>query len=170
MRIIICVMLLFFSCNNAEISNEEAVKTTKKEVSEISKTVIEKLKYTDYGLSLEAKEITNSWVAYKSLQDQINYLKEADLSFFKSDQKEMEAFIKELKTSIPKSLDEKSITSRLLVLETKMLKLNDDLLLANNKTAAKLKSIKELFTAFSNLNFRINKLLEFNIYNEIRPE
>ena len=75
-----------------------------------------------------------------------------------------------LKSNIPDVLNTNSIFSRLVVIETKVLKLNDLLILDNIDVNTQLSSIREVLIAFSNLNFRINKLLEFNTYKAIQPE
>ena len=56
------------------------------------------------------------------------------------------------------------------VLETKLLKLNNDLVLDNYSKENKLESIKELLISNSNLIYLINKKLEFDKNDVGRPE
>ena len=62
------------------------------------------------------------------------------------------------------------ILSRSAIVETDLLKLNENLTLDNIKRSEKLLSIKALFVSFSNLNYQINEKLESDFYDKIQPE
>ncbi len=170
MRFILCFVILLLSCKDKKIiDNENAIKVKTQELK-ISKKAIENFKFNEYKLSTEAQQIVSKWESYKELNDQINYLKEADLSFYKNEKKFLITFMSKLKTTVPDVLNTNSILSRLTIIETKVLKLNDHLIIDNIDVSTQLSSIREVCIAFSNLNLRINKLIEFNIYNAIQPE
>lgn len=175
MKVIVVVFslacsILILSCNNSEdqqnITNKNETQTELK----ISAKAIEAFKYDDYALSDEGQDLLNEWQKYQELAIQINYLKKADLSFFNGDKKLLTDFIADFSKNIPERLQTNPITSRVVIVETKLLKLNENLTLSNIKTTTKLTSIKEVLVAFSNLTLQINKKLEFDIYNKIEAE
>lgn len=170
--------LLFYSLLSIMIvscktdTQKVAIESTldDKQSKTITKDEIENLKYNDYGLSNDAKKALNDWQKYQELNTQIEYLKTADLSFFKSDLTLISTFINDFRTEIPKAVSTNEINSRITVLETKMLKLNSLLLLDNMSKNEQLKGLKEVFVAFSNLNLQINKKLEFEANNIAKPQ
>ena len=85
-------------------------------------------------------------------------------------QVELKKFITEFKASIPKEFLTNPIVSRTVILETMLLKLNENLTLDNIDDRDKLLSVKEVLIAFSNLNYQINKKLERDVYDKIEPE
>ncbi len=54
-------------------------------------------------LSSDAEDVVADWEKYKELAIQINYLKEADLSFFNGELKQLQDFIIALKTHCQKN-------------------------------------------------------------------
>ena len=96
------------------------------------------------------------------MDEVISNVKKGDLTFFNDNEKAIELLIKELKQNVPKSLNSSSIHARILVLETKVLKLES---LANLSTTTKeelLETIKEFFVSFYTLCFQMNKKVEFD--------
>ncbi len=165
------LFLTFVSCGDNPNAQKVSVEDTNdSEEQRISAQAVERLDYTEYALSGEAEAAVNTWEKYQEFAIQINYLKKADLSFFTSEDKLLEDFFAQLKTTIPPDLKTKPIESRLVILETKALKLRDNITLENIKISFQLNSIKEVLVAFSNLNLQINKKLEFDEYNKIQPE
>lgn len=165
------LFLALVSCGDKnEVENTSVEETNPSVEQNISSQAIERLDYTEYVLSPEAETAINRWEKYQEFAIQINFLKKADLSFFVSEGKLLEDFFTQLKTSIPPNLKTNPIESRLLILETKSLKLRDNITLENIKIPLQLSSIKEVLVAFSNLNLQINKKLEFDEYNKIQPE
>ncbi len=165
----LCAFLITACEKKNENLNTEVSKTKDTE-SPITSKKIATFKYTDYALSSEADVVIKNWAKYVELNTVINNLKQADLSFFKEDTAYINTFLTDFNTSIPKVLDTKSITSRLIVLETTMLKLHDDLTLSNIKPESQLASIKNLLEAFSNFNYRINTKIESDFFNLIKAD
>jgi hypothetical protein len=174
MKIGFCVLSIFcfilLSCGDkkstAEVVDDE--KTDQKPI--ITEKAIENFKYKDYALSSESEDAIIEWENYQELALQISYLKKADLSFFNSDKEELKEFIDDFKTATPKQFLINPIISRTAVLETMLLRLNENLTLNNIKATDKLRSVKEVLIAFSNLNYQINKKLENDFYSKIQPE
>jgi len=169
-------VLLFLSCvvlaNCGDDNNTNDVKITenKEQNAPITAKTIEGIDYKDYVLSPESEKAIVTWERYHELAMQINYLKKADFSFFNGEKELLKKFIKEFNTQMPKELATNHITSRNAIIETTLLKLNESLTLDNISRKDKLKGIKEVFIAFSNLNYMINEKLESDVYGKIQPE
>ncbi|WP_178991082.1 hypothetical protein [Winogradskyella schleiferi] len=173
---IIYVVLCFccfvlFSCgnDNSNASESETAETTEQN-ARISAKTIESINYNDYALSLEGEKAVVTWEKYQELATQISYLKRADFSFFNGEKKMLKEFIDKFIAQLPDELRTNPIISRNAVIETALLKLNEHLTIDNIDRDDKLVSIKELFVAFSNLNYQINKKLERDMYDKIQPE
>lgn len=164
---LLCVILV--SCKTDTQNAEIETVTDKQQSKVITIKDIENLKYNDYGLSNDAKKTVNDWQKYQELNTQIEYLKSADLSFLKSDISLIMAFINDFQAEIPNAANTNEINSRITALETKMLKLNSLLVLDNISKNQQLEGLKEVFVAFSNLNLQINKKLEFEANNILKP-
>jgi hypothetical protein len=164
------VCLLIFSCKTDTQIQEVESALNDKQSKRITKGEIQSLKYNDYGLSKEASIAVNDWQKYQEINTQIEYLKTGDLSFFKTDISLVTTFINDFKAEIPKSLSTNEINSRIIALETKILKLNSLLLLDNISKKDQIEGIKEVLVAFSNLNLQVNKKLEFEANNIIKPD
>ncbi len=136
----------------------------------ITSKAIENFDYTDYALSAEADKAIADWEEYQELAIQINYLKKADLSFFNGEKKLLKTFIGEFRANIPDQLRSNPIVSRTVIIETTLLKLNENLTITNIEEQVKLLGIKEVLESFSNLNYQINKKLERDIYDKIEKE
>ena len=169
--LVLGLFLAFVSCDDKQTNPEEKEKKKeKKSKVEISKTAIEDFKYNDYILSADAEQEVLQWSRFQELATQISYLKTADVTFFASEKDTLKAFIDSLRVNIPENLNTNPINARITALETRLLKLNEDLNLGNYPSEEKLKSIKELLIANSNLIFFINKKLEFDKNDVGRPE
>ncbi|RCW93442.1 hypothetical protein [Winogradskyella arenosi] len=159
------------SCNedakNETVVQEVAVETTSKK---ITAKMIESLEYRDFALSPEADRAIASWGEYHELGRQLDFLKRGDFSFFNGDKAVLKKFILEFKNKLPEAFETNPIESRIAVIETELLQLNENLTLDNIKNTTRLESIKGLFIAFSNLNDMMNKKLERETYNKILPE
>lgn len=157
-------MAIVFSCQNKTETSETIEKETTS--NEISAKDINELKYTDYVLDAEAKNILMDWQRFQELNLQLGYLKQGDLNFFKNQQEEVKTLFDSLKVNIPEPINVKPIVSRITVLETKSLKLHTNLTLTNIEKATKLASIKEVLVAHANLILQINKKIEYdaNVY------
>lgn len=152
-------VLIFIGCKS-EPKPVEATSENQEKSYAISAEDIEKLNYTDYVLSPKSAEAVLDWQKFQDLQTDIELLKNANLSFFKVEKKIMQEFITELKTEQPASVTTPAIRSRITVLETNLLRLQDLSNLDNIKKKDLLIAIKELFIADANLKLQINKKFE----------
>jgi hypothetical protein len=162
--------VILLSCGDDKSTTEvlDLEKSEQKQI--ITAKAIEQLDYTDYVLSSDSENAVSTWEKYQELEIQINYLKKADLSFFNGDKDILKKFIQEFTDSIPEQLKTNPIVSRSVILETTLLKLNENLGLENISETDKLLNIKEVLVAFSSLNYHINKKLESDFYDKIQPE
>jgi len=138
-------------------------------VSQITKEDISKLNYKEFILDAKADKALESWQKYYELDNIINNLNQANLSFFKNNNEIIIAFIDDLKATIPEIIDSPLIIVRLIALETKMFKLEGVVNLSNPKKKELLSVIKECLSAFSNLNLQINKKFEKESQNIQKP-
>lgn len=157
--LLICLFLIL-GCNTKteEASNE--VSNQEKDSETITAKDIQNLKYTDYVLSADSKAAVDNWQRYQELMMQIDYLKQADFSFFGGKNELLIGFLKDLKKDMPINLQTPAIKERLIALETKLLKLHSTLKLSNSKKTEVLGNIKEFLVATSNLHLQINKKFE----------
>ena len=165
---IFCFMLV--GCGDDKSTAEiESTDSTEQEIK-ITAKAIENFKYTDYALSAESEEALSNWDKYQELAIQLSYLKKADLSFFNGDKEVLKKFIGEFISTTPQQFLTNPIMSRTAIIETTLLKLNENLTLDNIEGRDKLLSVKEVLIAFSNLNYQINKKLERDTFDKIQPE
>ena len=94
---------------------------------------------------------------------------QANLSFFENNNEILIAFIDDLKGTTPEVIDTPLIMARLVVLETKIFKLEGVVNLSNPSKKEVLSVIKECLSAFSNLNLQINKKFEKDSQNIQKP-
>ena len=152
-------ILIMIGCKS-EPKIEESIPDNEEKPYTISAEDIEKIEYTDYVLSGDSAEALLDWQKYQDLQSNMDLLKKANLSFFKVEKKIMQEFITELKTEQPGSVTTPAIRSRITVLETNLLRLQDLSNLDNIKKNELLDAIKELLIADVNLKLQINKKFE----------
>jgi len=165
---ILSLILLFSGCKK-KLENEEAELIEQNNTQGVSEKDIEDLDYIDYALDQKTDAIIQDWTEYLQIQDVVNNVKIGDLSFFNDNEKAIKLLLKELKANIPEALKATSIEARLLVVETKLYKLES---LSNLSTTGKeelLATIEEFLVAFSNLNLQMNKKVEFDTRIIERP-
>ncbi|MFC0603307.1 hypothetical protein [Winogradskyella pulchriflava] len=165
----ICFLVLI-SCDNNKANGEVVDNENTNKKTLITAKAIENFNYSDYVLSTDGETAVADWEKYQEFAIQISYLKKADLSFFNGDKELLKKFIEELKAGLPKNLETNPIVSRVAIIETTTLRLNENLRLDNISDQDKLKSVKEVVVAFSNLNYQINKKLERDKYDKIQSE
>ncbi|WP_299113984.1 hypothetical protein [uncultured Winogradskyella sp.] len=168
----ILVLVVFFSCGDDNSkTTPKVLEEQKQDTKTITAKAIESFKYNDYILSEDAKKEVAQWTRFQELSTQISFLKKADVTFFTAEKDTLKVFLDSLKVSLPENINTNPINSRISVLETKLLKLNNDLTLDNYSVDNKLGSIRDLLIANSNLIFGINKKLEFDKRDKeaIRP-
>lgn len=163
---IIVISLIAFTCEKKTDNTESQAP---KNVADLTSSDIKNLKYTDYILGNDGSKLFINWKKFQELNIQMGYLKQGDLSFFKNEKAEVKALFDSLKTTVPDTINTKPIVSRFAVLETKSLKLQDNLNMDNIEKATKLTSVKEVLVAFGNLNLQINKKLEFDANEYFKP-
>ncbi|RZN84624.1 MAG: hypothetical protein EVB11_00815 [Winogradskyella sp.] len=167
----IMALAAFFSCGDDNSKTTTLVlEEQKQETKTITARAIEDFKYNDYILSEDAQKEVAEWSRFQELSTQISFLKKADVTFFTEEKDTLKVFLDSLRISLPENINTNPINSRISVLETKLLKLNNDLTLDNYSVDNKLGSIKDLLIANSNLIFVINKKLEFDKNDVGRPE
>lgn len=159
--IVLSFLILIFACKKTqEAIPEDQIEQNKN--SEITEQDISKLKYIEYILDSKTENVVQDWAEYLQLENVILDIKKGDISFFKDNKKVIQLLLVELKQNIPNALNSESVLSRILVLETKLLKLES---LSNLTTTSKeelLENIKEFLISFSNLTFQMNKKVEFD--------
>lgn len=168
--VLISFCLTLICCDEAKISSANTATEFTKQKSAITAKAIENFDFTDYALSSEAEVVISKWEKYQGLAKQMSYLRKADLSFFNGDKQLLKTAIEDFTTTIPEELKTNPILSRIVILETTLLKLNENLRIDNIHNDVKLSSVKDVLESFSNLNYQINKKIEFDIYDNIRPE
>lgn len=164
---IFAFILLIFSCQKKENDNEHEVG--EKTSQSITEGDIEKLDFIDFGLDIKTEQAIESWEAYYQIQDLTTSLRKGDINFFIENTDAIKTLLTDLKTTIPEKVNTQATQARLLVLETKMSKLES---LANLNTTTKDElalAIKDFLQSFSNLNFQMNKKLEKEGQNIVRP-
>lgn len=156
--LLLCV-LVFMGCKSEPEPVENGSENQEKSYT-INAEDIEKLEYTDYILSPDSAEAIIDWQNYQELQTQIAQLKTGNLSFFRVEEEIMKQFITELKIQQPPIVTTPAIRSRMTVLETNLLRLQDLSNLDNIKKMDLLAAIEELFVADANLKLQMNKKFE----------
>lgn len=161
--------LIFLGCKS-EPKAEMITHTDQEKSSVITAADIEKLDYTDYVLSPESENAVLDWQKYQDLKATIGQLKNADFSFFKVEKNIMSDFITELKAGQPEMINTPAIRSRMTVLETNLLRMQDLFNLDNIKKTEYLEAIKELLVADVNLKLQINKKFEKEAQQILIPQ
>ncbi|MBA6152068.1 hypothetical protein [Gelidibacter maritimus] len=151
--------LIFMGCKSEP--KTDVINIQDQEKSYVFTTAdIQKMDYTEYVLSADSNQAILDWQKFQDLQAQIELLKNGDLSFFKVEKNIMQEFIAELKLQQPPIVITPAIRSRMTVLETNLLRLQDLANLDNIKKPDLLESIKGLLEANVNLILQINKKFE----------
>ena len=155
MKKYIVFILLLQGCNNS-INNKTKSDLTNKEdynITSDSKIIVREL-------SPEAKNITQQWSSLQELQNIINNLTKGDYSTFKEKDNYLKESIGELRKTLPEKLNIKSITSRLLVLETNILQLESVLSESSLESVNKILISNKSIESYYNLIYQINKTIE----------
>ena len=164
------LVILLISCNGEKQPLDTTDQETLSQKGVITARAIENFKFTDYVLSSNGEKVVANWDKYQELAIQVSYLRKADLSFFNGDKALLKGFVDTLKLSVPDTLETNPILSRTTIIQTTLLRLNENLTLDNIDDSLKLQSVKEVLVAFSNLNYQINKKMERDFYSQIQSE
>lgn len=167
---LMCFFVSMGCVNSTTQKNDKATEESENR-NDITLKDIESLRFDDYALSDDSEEALENWQKYHELNEQINFLRQAELSFFIGEKTLLKTFMNDLKTEMPESIKTAPILSRITVLETMLLKLNSTLKLDNIDKPTRLSALKEFFVAMSNLNLQINKKFELdaNLVQEESP-
>ena len=159
--IIICLLI---SCKNEKPQQTET-GVDKQSVTLIKKKDLTNLDFIEYLLDENARRKISNWLKYDEVQEKINELKNADLSYFKSDKEVVETLIEEFANTVPEVINTDAINARILIVKTMYYKLNSTINLMTSTKSELKKSIIDLLEAYSNLNFQINKKFEKDYQN-----
>lgn len=169
LMIALLVGISYSACKKELTEPDVTVEESQKPDYNLAASDLESLAYTDYALSNEAELAVKDWVKFHELSTQIEALKKADLSFFIEDKTILQSYLTDLKNEIPEKLNENSIIVRLIALETSIYKLEGIAIVPDVSKAVLLQNIKDVLVSHVNLIFQINKTLEKNAQNVIRP-
>ncbi len=167
----IILFVLNSGCEKTTENNDTSTDiTTTLAQNNITKKDVEALDYEEYVFDDDVIEIISDWDEFSEIQLQIENLKSASLFFFKDDDSynTLNILFSDLKDETPTLLYSNQISVRLLILETTFFKL-EDLVNYNYSKEDILNIIKEIFIAHSNLIFQINKKVEDDRINIIKP-
>ncbi|WP_055443949.1 hypothetical protein [Lacinutrix himadriensis] len=170
MKALLYITLIFcvFSCKEVDKTQELEAETEVVSLK-ITKSDIANLKYAQFLLDAKTRNSQEFWQKYGELNTVVLKVNQADLSFFKENKEALIAFIKDLKETIPEEINTPLINARLIALETQMLKLEGEINLSNPEKKEVLLVVKDFLTAFSNLNLQINKKVEKESQNIVKP-
>ena len=141
------------------ISCTQKVKKNTQSLTKANEINFTKLEFSEIYQSSNNISLVE-WNGYIELSEYINQFNSSDFSLLIDNKKYMEKFFKELKNSIPKSINKPEIYSRLTVIETDFLKFESMISNFSLKNEEKLTMVKKINNSFSNLNFQIDKLIE----------
>lgn len=164
------LFVLLLQCNNNEQTSVENKRFEDKSTLSISSADISAIQYDDFVLGTEAKDLIIKWTGFQEIASQVEFLKTADFTFFKGESADIKNVFDTAIKNIPEELDINPIKSRFTVIETKFLKLQNDLTLDNISKQDQMETIKGVLVAWSNMILVINKKLEFENNDVNRPE
>lgn len=170
MRFLILLSFCFtiVSCNNKQQQNEET-SANSNESNSLNEADIAKLKYLEFALDPKAEVLAEPWQPYSRLKTTIENIKKADFSFFGEDEQAIFVLVKELRSTIPDTLETQSVLSRITIVENMLYKLDETYKLRTTTKPELATSTKQLLEAYSNLNFQLNKKLEKDSQKIMRP-
>ena len=161
-------LIIFSSCRNTQ-DPDSATLVDESTSEEITEKDLSNLNFIEFALDSKTEILVKDWKGYYDLQDVITNVKNGDLSFFNDDEDRIKILLEDLKSSIPSEVSSAATSARILALETKLYKLES---LSNITTATKQEltnGIKEFLASFSNLNFQMNKKVEKDSREIIKP-
>lgn len=157
---ILCLFALIQSCNKKQ--NDNTGDVNQEQESKITLQDIAKFDYVEYALDDKTATIIQDWEEYKQLENFISEIKNGDFTFITDNEKAVKLAVEQFKDNIPKELKSPSIEARILVVETKLFKLESLYNLSSTSREELLSITKDFLTSFSNLNLQMNKKLEFD--------
>ena len=166
---VLSLFICLVSCNSntAKIESQSVEDDVS---SSVTKSDISNLDFVEFILDDKSEKHIENWEKYFELDTHVINVKQADLSFFKNNTELLIAFIQDLKSTLPKSINSTSILARMTALETKMYKLESAVNLSYVHKDDLISAIKEFLISYSNLNFQINKKFEREAQNIQKPK
>lgn len=164
---ILGLCLVVMACNNKSQQPTELL-TENTENGSITKADIEKLKYLEFALDPKVEVLTEPWQPYEQLRIAMEGVKNADFSFFEEEQAIFE-LLRELRKTIPDTLNTQSVLSRITIVENMLYKFDDARALHTTTKPELAGVLKELLVSYSNLNFQLNKKIEKDGQRIVRP-
>lgn len=162
----LCLFVTLSSCKETQEEAQDAAREN--QTQDITEKDISEINYIEFTLDVKTEKAVENWEEYYTLQNAINNIKKADLSFF-ANAEDIKTTLKSLKENIPDAVNAPSIIVRINAFETKLHKLES---LYNLPTITKpefISSIKEFFVSFSTLNFQLNKKIENDSRVIVKP-
>ena len=166
---LLVLLVITIQCKKTEDTQLTKNQETSTEFTKIASQDIKDIKFTEYALSDLAKKEVANWTKFKDLDVEIENLKNGSISFFKDDKTILQGLIADLNNEIPESLNRSSIIVRLSVLETTMYKFDETINLQSSSKETIIKDIENLLLAYNNFVYQINKVIEKESYNIIKP-
>jgi hypothetical protein len=167
-KISLCCILLL-SCNAKE-GKANTASDTQKESSTLSRNDIKNIKFNEFALDVKVKKLASLWSAYFVAENIIKEVRVADFNFFiNNDGLAIPELMGDIRSTIPRIFKTQGIRSRLTIFEGALYKTDAAVKLNSNSKTELLDAVEELFIAFSNLNFQLNKKVEKDAQNIERP-
>ncbi len=163
------LFLLIFGCKDSNQDNTEIEEIEVKNTSILMEADIAKLNYVEFDLDQKVETLAESWEPYFELRNTLNDFKKADFSFFESDEKAVADLTKNLREVIPDTLNTQAILSRITIIESMLYKLKESQTFDSTSKENLSDALKDLFIAYSNLNFQLNKKIEKESQRIERP-
>lgn len=167
-KILIIALLVTLSSCKKEVTTATETTLVTSDSTKITKEDISKINYIEYGIDNKAKVTLDSWQAYNTISSAIDQIKQADFTFFKTDDAIFNTTLTDIETTTPEAIDSEPIKARILILRTKLLKLRESVNLNTASKTEKLIAIRELFQSFSYVTLQINKKFEKEAQNIIK--
>lgn len=168
-------LLLFFcvfACSNKaeEQPDEEQTENIEtRKTAILTEKDIAKLDYVEFELDTKVEAIIVDWQSYYELTTAINNFKTSNFNFFENDDEAVKQLVKDLRKTIPDTLDTQAIQSRITIVESMLYKLKASYNLQNIEKEELGKTLKEVLVSYSNFNFQLNKKLEKDSQRIERP-
>ena len=169
-KYLLCFVLLIFVSCKSDKKEDSQKNILSKNPKYLTEDMISKIKFEEFVLDKKAQIIAENWSAYQIIVTAIDNSKRLNYDFFIKNDEEFNTTFTELNKNIPEAFDTQPIKARLLVLQTQMYRLKDELAFRPRLLKDDVIYLKEVYEAFSNLNLLINKKLEREAQIIEKPE
>lgn len=165
---LLLVLVMCLSCKNTQEQNTEPI-TDEVVEQEPAKVAIPTLDHVEFALDEKTERVIENWQEYNELADVVANVKEGDLSYFKDNDSLIDTLFKNLKAKSPDTINTPSVAARMVALETKFRKLGSFSNLSTTNPEELDATIKEFLLSFSHLNLQMNKKMEDDSQNIVKP-